>query len=234
MKRLILIHGYVEDPTIFDALVPLLPSTNIVRISVEDEFDRWPVKTPVNAYALAQFLATAYAITADDVVIGHSMGGWVAINLKAVTGATAIQIASYTDQRKPVSPIYNLAVIGFLANTGLMQSKLALTYVKKKYPFDESRALNYTFLDRLSVMRRAYISWQMSVLFAPVPPLTVSPDLRIHTRTDNIVTPPDEPYTLVPGDHFCLVFHPVEVASAIRSLFIARQFPVQANPTVSL
>ena len=232
MKRLILIHGYVEDPSIFDALAPLLPLDTVLHVSVETEFDRWPAKTPVNAYTLAQFLTETYTITADDVVIGHSMGGWVAINIKAVTGATAIQIASYTNQRKPVSPVYNLRVIQLLATVGLLQSRAGVDYVKKKYPFAESRSLNFSLIDRMMTMRRAYLSWQMAVLFAPVPPLTVSPDLRIHSKTDNIVSPPDEPYAVVPGDHFCLVFHPNEVAGAIQTLFKEKRFPVQPSPTL--
>lgn len=232
MKRLILIHGYVEDPTIFNQLVPLLPSQNVLAISVENEFNHWPTRTPVSAFTLAEYLTKTYSITANDVIIGHSMGGWVAINIKAITGATAIQIGSYTNQRKPISPTYNLTIIQLLAKTGLLQSKSAIQYVKKKYPFDESRALDYALLDRLRGMPRAYIGWQMNVLFAPVPPLTVSPDLRIHSRTDNIVRPPDEPYAVVPGDHFCLVFYPNEVAKAIRGLFQEKGFPV-INSTVS-
>ncbi len=218
MKRLILIHGYVEDPGIFDRLAPLLPTGTVLRINIESEFDRWQPKGPVNAYTLAQFLRKSYTITADDVLIGHSMGGWIAINLKALTGATTIQISSYTNQHKPVSPIRSLAVIRFLANTGLLQSQPVISYIKKKYPFPESRALNFALVDRMAGMRKAYISWQMTILFAPVPPLTVSPDLRIHAKADNIVLPPDEPYTLVPGDHFALVFHPNEVADPIRKL----------------
>ncbi len=221
MKRLILIHGYVEDPGIFDLLVPLLPPFPILRINVETEFDRWPANNPVNAYSLAQFLTNTHAITADDVIIGHSMGGWIAINIKAVTGAMAVQISSYTNQRKPVSPIHSLSFIRFLANTGVLQSLPAINYVKKKYPFAESKALNFALLNRMRGMRRAYISWQMEILFAPVPPLIVTPDLRIHAIKDNIVLPPKEPYSAVPGDHFSLVFHPHEVADPICDLLRA-------------
>lgn len=219
MTRLILIPGYAEDPTIFDTLRPLLPPANVLIISIEAEFGRWPAKTPVNARALAVFLVNQHTITAEDTIIGHSMGGWIAIHIKAVTGARVVQIASFTDQRKVVSPVYHAGTLRFLANRGLLQTKFAVDLVKKLYPFAESKALNFRLLDRLRTLRRAYIAWQLSVLFAPVPPLTVSPDLRIHAIADNIVRPPDEPYTVVPGDHFCLVFHAVAVADAIQTLY---------------
>ena len=219
MNRLILIHGYAEDPTIFDALRPLLPPTNMLAISVEAEFDRWPAQTPVNAHALAVILAKRHTITAEDTIIGHSMGGWLAINIKAVTGARVVQLASFTDQRKVVTPVYHADTLRFLANAGLLQTRFSVDFVKNRYPFAESKALNSRLLDRLRTMRRAYIAWQLSVLFAPVPPLAVSPDLRVHATADNIVRPPDESYTEVPGDHFCLVFHPVVVAQAIQTLY---------------
>jgi pimeloyl-ACP methyl ester carboxylesterase len=219
MNRLILIHGYAEDPTIFDALLPLISSGNVLAISVESEFDRWPAKTPVNAHALAVFLANQYTITADDTIIGHSMGGWIAINIKAVTGASVVQIASFTNQRKIVTPVYHAGTLRFLANAGLLQTRFSIAIVKYRYPFHESRALNNLLLNRLRAMRRAYIAWQLSVLFAPVPPLRVSPDLRIHATADNIVRPPDEPYTEVSGDHFCLVFHPMAVAQVIQTRY---------------
>ena len=219
MNRLILIHGYAEDPTIFNALLPLLWFDNVLAVSVEAEFDRWSAQTPVDAHALAVVLAKQYTITADDTVIGHSMGGWIAINIKAVTGATVVQIASFTNQRKVVTPVYHARTLRFLASSGLLQTRFSVDFVKKRYPFAESCALNSLLLDQLRTMRRAYIAWQLSVLFAPVPPLRVSPDLRVHARADNIVRPPDERYTVVPGDHFCLVFHPVAVAQAIQTLY---------------
>jgi pimeloyl-ACP methyl ester carboxylesterase len=219
MPRLILIHGYVEDPTIFDTLLPLLPPFNVLAISVETEFDRWPARTPISAHALAVVLAERYAITANDVVMGHSMGGWIAINIKAVTGATVIQLSSFTNQRKVVSPIYQAGLLNRLANTGFLQTQLAVDYVKKRYPFAESKTLNFFLLDRLRTMRPAYIGWQLSVLFAPVPFLAVQPDLRVHARADNIVRPPDEPFAEVPGDHFSLVFHAKAVAEPVLTLF---------------
>lgn len=234
MKRLILIHGYVEDSTVFDQLTPLLPSGNIVLIDIEDQFRRWSPGAPVDARAVAEVLVKTHNITASDVIVGHSMGGWIAINSKAITGATVIQLASFTNQRKIVSPVHHHGLIKLVADCGLLQTRLSVQFVKKTYPFDESRALNYAFLDRITTMPSAYISWQLSVLFAPVPPLTVTPDLRIHAKADNIVKPPDEPYTIVPGDHFCLVFHAAEVAKAINALFVERGFLTHDNPVVSL
>ena len=218
MNRLFLIHGYVEDPTIFDVLLPLLPPSDVVAVNLADEFGRWQPARSITARTLAQYLTEYYRITASDTIIGHSMGGWVAVNIKEVCGAKAIQIASWTDQKTIRFPTDNLAVLRFLLDTGLTQSKTATGFFKRQYPFDESRGLYGRLVDETRAMPRRYIWQQLQTLFAKVPPLTVQPDLRLHARTDNIVSPPAERYIEVPGDHFSLVFHAENVAEPIRFL----------------
>ncbi|WP_460976692.1 alpha/beta fold hydrolase [Spirosoma knui] len=220
--RIFLIHGYLEDPTIFDTLVPLLPPADYVRLNLADEFTRWQPTVPVTVQSLAHYLVGQYAITADDVVIGHSMGGWTAIHIKQLTGATAVQVASWTDQRKILFPVHNLNVLKFLARTGLTQSAWMTKLLDKQYPFEESAEL-YTQLARNAThMSKLYVWQQIQTLFAKIPALTVKPDLRIHARPDNIIAPPDERFIEVPGDHFSLVFHAELVAEPIRTLLANR------------
>lgn len=222
MTRIFLIHGYVEGPTIFDTLVPLLPPADFIRINLADEFIRWSPRKGIDARLLAQDLVSQYQITAEDVVIGHSMGGWVAIHIKQLAGATAIQLGSWTDQKKIKLPTHNLSLLKFLLSTGLTQSRLLTNSFKKLYPFSESRELYGGLLDDSRKMSRTYLWQQLQTLFAQATPLTVQPDLRIHARRDNIVAPPDEAFIEVPGDHFSLVFHADTVAEPIQKLLLAR------------
>lgn len=218
--RLILIHGYIEAPGIFDNLAPLLLPATLLPIDLQEEFARWNANGPrsvgpINARQLAQYLTDYYEITADDVVIGHSMGGWIAINIKELTNATTIQLGSFTDQKKINFPVRNLMVLKWLLNTGLTQSTWLRDYFKKQYPFPESKELYVKLVDEGRHLSRDYIYQQQMTLFAPVPPLTVQPDLRIHARPDNVVNIPDEPYHEVPGDHFSLYYHPELAAEPI-------------------
>ena len=217
-NRIFLIHGYVEDSTIFDKLVPLLPPADFVRIDLDDEFERWQPTVPVNVQLLAQYLTDFYKITADDVVIGHSMGGWIAIHIKQVIGASAVLLASFTNQKKILFPTDNLTILRILLRSGVTQSRPLNNYFKKQYPFVESRELYNQLIDGSMRMTRRYVWQQIQTLFAKVPPLTVQPDLRIHARPDNIVGVPDEPFVEVPGDHFSLFFHSELVAAPIRAL----------------
>jgi pimeloyl-ACP methyl ester carboxylesterase len=219
MLRILLIHGYVENPAIFDTLAPLLPTdTNQVRLDLATECADWNPSSPVNAFTISQFLSKKYQIGRADVVIGHSMGGWIGANIKQLTGCRLIQLASWTDQAKIISPLRNLTVLRFMARTGLSQHRAVLNYLQKPYPFTESRALLISLVQGIADLDSGYLFQQQCILFAPVPPLTIRPDLRIHARPDNIVRPPDEPYTEVPGDHFSLVFHAPIVAEIIDKL----------------
>ena len=214
-NRILLIHGYVEDPTIFDQLIPHLPNVNFVRINLADEFLRWQPTGSIDVQMLAQYLTNYYKITDNDFIIGHSMGGWIAIHIKQLTGAGAIQVGSWTDPKKILFPTDSLAIVKFLLYSGISQSRLVNNYFRKKYPFHESRTLYNGLVDGSMRMTRLYLWQQAQILFAKVPPPTVSPDLRIHARRDNIIRFPDEPFAEVPGDHFSLVFHPERVAEAI-------------------
>ncbi|CCG98765.1 hypothetical protein FAES_0754 [Fibrella aestuarina BUZ 2] len=222
--RLIYIHGYVEDPGIFDQLAPLLPGEDVLKLNLRDEFARWnPADRGVNVSSLAAYLAGTYQIDPADVVIGHSMGGWIAVNLKAQTGCGAVQISSYTDPRKIVTVTRNIALLRWLVRIGLVQSLRFARYALSKYPFEQSRALHRQLIDAMRAQPRRYIYQQLRVLLAPpdVPP--AMPDVRIHTRPDNVLRAPDEPYYETSGDHFNLVFHPDEVAAPILTYLAKRR-----------
>lgn len=73
--------------------------------------------------------------------------------------------------------------------------------------------------DSMASHHRPYVYQQLQVLFAPAPPLTVAPDLRLHARHDNIIRPPDEPFVEIPGDHFSHVLYPEATAVAVREFW---------------
>ncbi len=150
------------------------------------------------------------------------MGGWIAVHIKQLTGAKAIQLASWTDQRKINFPVRNLSVLKFLLNSRLVQSQSMLDFNRKRYPFPASLSLFTRLLEGTKQMSRPYLYQQFQTLFAQAPLLTTQPDLRIHARLDNIVFPPSEPFIEVPGDHFSLVFHAKQVAEPIKQVLAER------------
>lgn len=166
---------------------------------------------------VARQLAITYAIGPDDVVIGHSMGGWIAAHLKALTGATVIQLNSWTNPRKINAPTRNLRVFKAFVDSGLYQHKWVIGIAKNAARFWTSRDRVQASLDRLAVIDPAYLYWQYQLIFSPVAPPSNLPDLRIHSRRDPVIRPPDEPYVTVPGDHVAHWGYPAEVGSAITT-----------------
>ena len=225
--RLIYIHGYVEDPSIFDNLAPLLPTNNVLKLNLQDDFARWnPDDQMVNVSSLATYLANTYQIGPNDVIIGHSMGGWIAANLKAQTGCGAVLVSSYTDRVKLITPIRNVGIVRLLVNWGLIQGRGFANYALKKYPFDQSRELHKSLIGNMVAQPKRFVYQQLRVLLVKpdVPP--APSDVRIHTRPDNVLRYPDEPFHETPGDHFNLVYHPEEVAAPILTYLATRALQV--------
>ncbi|RYY20602.1 MAG: alpha/beta hydrolase [Cytophagaceae bacterium] len=214
MKRLLL-PGYLEDGTIFDTLRPFLPvAAEVLVIDLELAFARWQPSGPATAVTFARYLAGRHRIGPTDVLIGHSMGGWLAAHLKAQTGATAVLLSSFTAPRKVVARARNPLLLAFYAWSGVGRSRWPRARAKRGYRFDESREFYGRLADGMARHPRRYVHRQLQVLFAPVPPLTMAPDLRVHSRLDNAVLPPDEPFIEIPGDHFAHYYHPALVAAA--------------------
>jgi len=217
MPRLLLLHGYTEDATIFDPLLPLLPPfEQVVALELAEEFAHWRPAGPVNVHTLARYLAARHGIGPTDVLIGHSMGGWIAAHLQEQTGAAAILLSSFTDQAKIVSSLRSPRLLGVAAHLGLVQNRWLNDYFRRRYRHDESRALHGQLVAGMGRWRRRYVAQQLRVLFAPGPPLTTEPALRLHAVGDTVVRPPDEPYVALPGDHFAHYFYPQLAAAAIR------------------
>jgi pimeloyl-ACP methyl ester carboxylesterase len=217
MKRLLLLPGYLEDSTIFDTLRPLLPpAAEGLAIELAPEFAQWRPTGAANVVTFARHLAQRYRIGPHDVLIGHSMGGWIAAHIKAQTGATAVLLSSFTDQRKVVARARNPLLLALYAWSGLGRSRWLRARAKREYRFDESRALFGQLADGIARHPRRYVHRQLQVLFAPVPPLLVQPELRVHALADNVVLPPDEAFVEIPGDHFAHYYYPELVAAAIE------------------
>jgi pimeloyl-ACP methyl ester carboxylesterase len=219
MKRLLLLHGYTESSTIFAPLRPLLPpSLPVVAIELPEALADWRPLGPVNVASAAQRLAELYQITAHDVVLGHSMGGWLAAYLKQATGCTAVLLSGFTNQNRIISRLRGLGVLRLVVQAGLLQNRWLNARFKRRYPFAESRALYGQLLDDTRLLSRAALYQQLQILFAPAPPLTVEPDLRLHARHDHIIRPPQEPFIEISGDHFGHYYYPQQVLAAIRPL----------------
>lgn len=224
MPRFIFIHGNVDVPASFERLLLFLPAGERCCLDLETTFRNWPPNRPVDVVEAARQLATTYGIGPDDVVIGHSMGGWIAAHLKEATGATVIQLNSWTNPRKINAPTRNLRVLKAFVDSGLYQRKWVLGIARTAARLWTSRERMQASLNRLATIDPAYLYWQYELIFKPTPVPAHQPDLRIHSRRDPVIRQPDEPYITVPGDHVAHWGYPAEVGRAITTFLATSSY----------
>lgn len=217
--KLIFIHGFVEDHTIFNEIRKIITQGEQIALDLEIVLRDWhDAPEDMDVQKMASYLIQQYKITAQDCVIGHSMGGWIASYIKEQVGCKAILLASLTDQKKLITPLTNPTLIKYLIKFGIFQSALMEWFLKKDYTFQESKQLYDGLIDGLVKLDKKVLYQQFQILFAKVKPLNITPELRVHARKDNIVKFPDEDFVEVDGDHFSLIYHTKQVANAMQTV----------------
>lgn len=217
--KILFIHGFVEDHTIFNEVRKTIIQGEQIAIDLEKVLASWHnAPEDLNVQKMASYLIEKYQITAQDCVIGHSMGGWIASYMKEECGCKAILLASLTDQKKLITPLTNLTLIKYLIKFGIFQSSTMDSFLKKGYKFQESKKLYDGLIDGLIKMDKKILYQQSQILFVKPKPLTTTPELRVHARKDNIVCFPDEEFIEVSGDHFSLIYHTKQVVNAIQKV----------------
>lgn len=222
MKRLIFIPGLGEDEKVFDNVLPLIEGEKLVLSTwnLHGDLPRGKVK----ATDIAREMVEQYSITKDDVLIGHSMGGWIALFVKALTECKVVQVASYTSHKRVIVPALNHQFIKWAVKSQVFFNPLIRWLVLKiQYNTKPSKPwLNYIF-NLLKNGNKNNVINQLTVALTPIPTKNnFEPDLRIHSKKDLIVRPPKEAYVQIPGDHFSILTHPKEAARAINDFLKAQ------------
>lgn len=219
--RIFFIPGLGEEPFIFDKIQAFISGEKVF-------LDNWTLleeipEKELTVLAYAKFLVERFQIKKEDVVIGHSMGGWVAWHIKHLTGSPVIQIAGWTDSSKLIKIPIERHLMFWLAKIGFGFNRLSLRIlVWLYYKNKPSKEIFISVFERLRRGNKEIVAKQLMIIFNPVKEtITVTPNLRIHAKADHIVKYPEEPFEEVPGDHFTLFVYPERVYKPI-SEFLKR------------
>ena len=215
--RLFFIHGFGEDEVIFSKIAPKIAGEHIF-VNVWHLLGDDP-RPDVNVIDFAKELVKHYTIAKNDVLIGHSMGGWIAYHIKHLTGSPIVQIGSWTHFDRVILPVSNVKIAYWLVRNGLFfngfQKEL---YTLIGYRNKPSKEIFRSVCDNLIAGNKGNIINQLRLVLTPVPEqVTVKPDLRIHAVKDLVIRPPREPFHEVVGDHFTLYTHPELVYQPIET-----------------
>lgn len=209
--RIFFIPGLGEENFIFDKIHPHIAGEKIF-------IENWDIlaKVPednLTVLTYAEFLTEEFKIDRKDVVIGHSMGGLVAVFIKHLTGCKVIQVSTWTDGKKVITIPLPRNIMYWLVKRGLAFFQIGRkVLVWLNYQNKPSKEIFIKIFERLRTGDRVIAAKQLMVIFNVVKEkITAEPDLRIHAKGDKIVAPPDEHFYEVPGDHFSLYTFPEDV-----------------------
>ncbi len=229
--RLFFIPGFGEEAWIFDKIAPHLPGEQVF-------INNWELLGNMMLPALtppvyAQKLISDFGIKQEDVIIGHSMGGWVAYHIKQLVHCPVIQLASWTDDHKLVKVISNDALVYWCVRKGLIFNRGVLHYLlRNNYCNKASAAVFRAVFEKLiSANREAVVNQLRLVRATHKRVMEIEPDLRIHASADTIVKFPDQSVCEVPGDHFSLWTHPEEVYKPIADFLQQRDITKKDRAT---
>lgn len=214
--RIIFIPGFGETASIFDKISPHIVGEKLF-------LDNWallgdkPRKT-IDVLQYAAEIVSKYEITKKDVIIGHSMGGWIALHIKHLTHCRIVQIGSWTNPDRVVSPVKNPNMVYFLVKSGIYLNRFTKQYaIKRGYKDKPSEAVFSETFERLIAGHKNNVINQLRLILTPIKEnITVIPDMRIHAKKDKIIRFPRESFHEVSGDHFTLYTHPEEVYALIN------------------
>ncbi|GEO07850.1 alpha/beta hydrolase [Segetibacter aerophilus] len=219
--RVFFIPGLGEEKFIFDKIENVIAGEKIF-------LDNWTLLSEVpekdlTTLVYATHLVKRFGIKAEDVVIGHSLGAWVALWIKEVVGCKIVQIAGWTDRKKVIKVLPNLNLLYWFAKKGWGFNRFVRFLLSLLYYKQPSKHVLLTIFDKLERSDKSIVAKQLMVVYNPISqPPSVIPDLRIHSKTDIIVNAPDEPFAIMKGDHFGLYTFPDSVYTPIKQ-FLKQQ-----------
>lgn len=225
-KKVFLFPGFVEDRRVFARMEEfLMADFELVHV------DYLPVLAEMEQeYAdISWFcgrLRELYDIKKEDLLVGHSFGGWVCANVQTITGSPVVSIASFTNPKKPVHGFIGFNRLGFgLVRFGAFKWRLFHRIALWKYRntpqlpvIQVGLDIMNTWQDRDLLKITRLIAFQRVV--SPVAPL-----LRFHADRDEIVYPPDEPHFCVPNATHAIHYTHAQWISGVILQWVKAEYP---------
>jgi len=220
MRRLVFLPGFSEDESIFRNLRALLPPQH-----EQLDVDYRPVLKDISwdELSIDNFipqLIDYYQIQSDDILIGHSTGGWFSYNIKALLGCNICLIGAFSSARRTrgYKVIYKRKkLVKNLMRLGIIGPNLVRWRIVTKHRGKVSIPERKEAIRVWKETPNASIA-KMFLLIDQTPlDDTIKADLRLHSKKDEIVFPPKSaPYVELDGDHFGISTHAEEYAAEIN------------------
>ena len=225
-QRLLLLPGFGEDERIFRNIINYFGNYEVEVLDYRNVLPRFSYES-IRLHLFIKSIIKFYNISERDILIGHSLGGFLAHNIRQEIGCPVCLHGSFTDPAKIKILFGNKFIIKKAILNGLFSSypfrkvarlrhstnssKRDMEYVIEKldcYGNEDILKLVYLLFNR----KKRLLNWLRST-----PNYDFSPNLIIHPKDDNIVGRPDEDHIVVSGDHFSISTHPQQSIFIIKN-----------------
>ncbi len=222
-KRIILLPGFGEDKRIFRKLEPYLEGYDLLYADYRSVLHRFSPDDIVVGDFVKE-LSEYYSIDKEDILIGHSLGGYISHVLRQQLHCDNCLIASFTDTKKIKLPFNYKRLVKWVTHKGLFTSKALKRIIRFKYHKNPAMPELENSLEVFEEYGKEDI-YKLIRMIQPRPvgilewlrskPEPLRPSLILHPVRDSIVAPPSEPYIKLPGNHFSPATHPEIVGEHI-------------------
>lgn len=228
-QRLILLPGFGEDERIFRHLIPHLERYELLVMDYRAVLPSLST-AKFNLSRFTKKLIAHYKVTKKDILIGHSLGGFIAHNIRQYVGCSICMHSSFTEPSKIKPLVHNQFLVKKTIMRGLFTSALFkgtarflfrntpsqqdLEYVietLKEYGNENILKLTLLFFKR----KKRLLNWLRST-----PAYDLPPNLILHPMQDNILAAPDEQHIKIPGDHFSIAIFPLQTVEIIKNWLV--------------
>ncbi|MFN8284245.1 MAG: alpha/beta hydrolase [Chitinophagales bacterium] len=216
MTKLFLFPGFGEDTFCFNEITSMIDGYKFVHVDYRPILDKF-IFPFITVKQFAKQLIQHYNIQPNDKIVGHSMGGYFAFQIREMQGNEICMIASFNDPKKLIHFVPKVPRITFLASfTGLVKQEFIKNYMLNRVKEENYKKILSQIMDHFRTFSNTQLSLMMEMNYQPKIKSSLPNPLRIHDIKDRVVSPPDEPYIQIGGGHFCLNLFPEETVAAMQ------------------
>ncbi|MFN0203415.1 MAG: alpha/beta fold hydrolase [Bacteroidia bacterium] len=217
--RVFFFPGFAEDEAVLRPLIQEFAASNeTIYVDYQHFLDTFLDK-PMNMPDFVQQLSSKYYIHENDMLIGHSFGGWVAAHIHQQYNCPTVIIGSFTDNQHVIRRVFMFSKFAqYLTKKGLFKSKWIHKFVRRRYKERPSAPAIEACIQVMKTWKDHHLH-QISMLIKAHPPLPyqISPLLRIHGTNDEVISPPSVFYHKIEdGDHHIQYTHAKEIYALVQ------------------
>lgn len=216
MKRILFFPGFLEDGRTFEPLMPFFQGKYLIEmVHYRPLLDEIQNKTPLIA-DFAQAIVVEHRITKEDILIGHSFGGWVIAHIQSKMEIKGVLLSSFTQNDRVIGGKLGFTKLGqWIIRKGIFKSWLFHFIGNLRYRNSDAKPAVEHCFEIASKWSDMYHLKVIQLIGNQPDAKPILPPLLIHSKTDEVIRPPKESYISLGTHHFVHYVYTEEIAGHI-------------------